>query len=59
MISSKQDVVATFGQEYFTIPETCRAGVVVNEGPDFTVELSDIEVPEPGIILKDPQIRVS
>jgi len=30
------------------IPKTCKAGVVVNEGPDFHVEIQDVPVPEPG-----------
>lgn len=30
------------------IPKTCKAGVVVNEGPDFKVEVVDVDVPEPG-----------
>lgn len=33
----------------FEIPKTCKAGVVVNEGPDFTVEVVDVPVPEPGM----------
>jgi hypothetical protein len=32
----------------FEIPKTCKAGVVVNEGPDFYVEVQDVEVPIPG-----------
>jgi threonine dehydrogenase-like Zn-dependent dehydrogenase len=32
----------------FDIPKTCKAGVVVNEGPDFYVEVQDVPVPEPG-----------
>jgi hypothetical protein len=32
----------------FEIPKTCKAGVVVNEGPDFKVEVEDVPVPEPG-----------
>jgi hypothetical protein len=32
----------------FEIPKTCKAGVVVNEGPDFRVEVQTVEVPEPG-----------
>jgi hypothetical protein len=31
------------------IPKTCKAGVVVNEGPDFTLEIEDVPVPEPGM----------
>jgi hypothetical protein len=33
----------------FDIPKTCKAGVVVNEGPDFYVEVQDVPVPEPGM----------
>lgn len=33
----------------FDIPKTCKAGVVVNEGPDFHVEVQDVDVPEPGM----------
>jgi propanol-preferring alcohol dehydrogenase len=32
------------------IPKTCKAGCVVNEGPDFRVEIQDVPVPEPGQI---------
>ena len=35
--------------EEIQIPKTCKAGVVVNEGPDFRVEVQDVPVPEPGI----------
>lgn len=30
------------------IPKTCKAGVVVNGGPDFTVRVEEVPVPEPG-----------
>ena len=30
------------------IPKKCKAGVVVNAGPDFRVEVQDVDVPEPG-----------
>lgn len=30
----------------FSIPTTFKAGVVVNEGPDFHVEVQDVPVPE-------------
>ena len=33
----------------FDIPTHCKAGVVVNEGPDFHVEVQLVPVPEPGI----------
>ena len=29
------------------IPKKCKAGVVVNEGPDFRVEIQEVDVPEP------------
>lgn len=32
----------------FDIPKTCKAGVVMNEGPDFFVEVQDVDVPTPG-----------
>jgi hypothetical protein len=33
----------------FDIPKTCKGGVVVNEGPDFHVEVQDVEVQQPGM----------
>jgi hypothetical protein len=30
------------------IPKTCFAGVTVNEGPDFHLEVQEVPVPEPG-----------
>jgi len=30
------------------IPKECKAGVVVNEGPDFYIEVQNVPVPEPG-----------
>lgn len=30
------------------IPTHCKAGVVVNEGPDFKVQVETVPVPEPG-----------
>ena len=32
----------------FDIPKKCKGGVVVNEGPDFYVEVQEIDTPEPG-----------
>lgn len=29
------------------IPKKCIGGVVVNEGPDFHLEVQEIDVPEP------------
>ena len=37
-------------EPFFTIPKECKAGVVVNEGPDFHVEVQMVPVPEPGSI---------
>lgn len=31
------------------IPKTCKAGVVVNSGPDFQIEVKDVPVPEIGM----------
>ncbi|KAF1982375.1 GroES-like protein [Aulographum hederae CBS 113979] len=36
------------GGAHFDVPKTCKAGVVVNEGQDFRVEVQDVPVPEPG-----------
>jgi hypothetical protein len=33
------------------IPKTCKAGVVVNSGPNFTMAVEDVPVPEPGTLL--------
>ena len=30
----------------FDIPKECKAGVVVNEGPDFHIEVQNVPVPE-------------
>ncbi|KIW81521.1 hypothetical protein Z517_04546 [Fonsecaea pedrosoi CBS 271.37] len=32
----------------FDIPKECKAGVVVNEGPNFHIEVQMVPVPEPG-----------
>lgn len=31
-----------------SIPTTCRAAVVKNEGADFTLAIEDVKVPEAG-----------
>ncbi|KAJ6022394.1 Polyketide synthase enoylreductase [Penicillium canescens] len=36
------------GDSQIIIPTHCKAGVVVNEGPDFHVEVQMVPVPEPG-----------
>lgn len=33
----------------FDIPKECKAGVVVDEGPNFRVEVKMVPVPEIGI----------
>lgn len=38
----------TQAQPSFVVPKQCKAGVVVNEGPDFYVEVKDVAVPVPG-----------
>jgi hypothetical protein len=30
------------------IPKKGKAGVVVNEGPDFHIEVQEVDIPEPG-----------
>jgi hypothetical protein len=35
----------------FDIPKECKAGVVVNEGPDFRVEVQMVPVPEISVFL--------
>ena len=32
--------------EKFEIPKKCKAGVVKNEGPDFHIEVMDVDVPQ-------------
>ncbi|KAL1959446.1 hypothetical protein VTO42DRAFT_1891 [Malbranchea cinnamomea] len=39
---------AAAGSPEFQIPKTCKAGVVVNEGPNFTMRVEEVPVPEPG-----------
>lgn len=36
------------GDAVFDIPETCIGGVVVNEGPNFHVEVQQVKVPSIG-----------
>jgi len=33
-------------EQVFEVPKVCKAGVVVNEGPDFRVEVQEVPVPE-------------
>ncbi|KAK7708700.1 hypothetical protein SLS57_008916 [Botryosphaeria dothidea] len=39
---------STMGDIAFDIPKKGKAGVVVDEGPHFHVEIEDVDVPEPG-----------
>lgn len=32
----------------YIVPEECRAAVVVDEGPDFTIKTQMVKVPTPG-----------
>lgn len=47
-MSTNPENTENTGEAQFEIPKTCKAGVVVNEGPDFRVEVQDVPVPEPG-----------
>lgn len=38
------------------IPKKSKAAVVVDEGPDFRVEIQEVDVPEPGE-LRSPAYR--
>jgi D-arabinose 1-dehydrogenase-like Zn-dependent alcohol dehydrogenase len=41
--------MATNGAEHaYDIPKKCKAGVVVDEGPNFRVEVQEVDVPEIG-----------
>jgi propanol-preferring alcohol dehydrogenase len=35
--------------QVYEIPKRCKAVAVVNEGPDFYVEVQDVDVPEPSM----------
>lgn len=36
------------GEQTFDVPKKCKAGVVVDEGPNFRVEVQEVDVPEIG-----------
>lgn len=36
------------------IPKKSKAAVVVDEGPDFRVEIQEVDVPEPGELVQPP-----
>lgn len=41
-------------QPTYEIPKECNAGVVVNEGPNYHVEVQKVPVPEPGECPRTP-----
>lgn len=49
--SSRMATDAANGAPQFDIPKACKGGVVVNEGPDFKVEVQMVPVPEIGKLL--------
>ena len=40
----------------FEIPKTCKGGVVVNEGPNFHIEVQDVPVPDIGKAFQQPTV---
>lgn len=46
--TSSESKTGTDAPTSFYVPKECKAGVVVNEGPDFHVEVRNVPVPEPG-----------
>ncbi|KAI9871323.1 MAG: hypothetical protein M1830_002723 [Pleopsidium flavum] len=47
-MTSNGETGASNGTPHYDIPKECKAGVVVNEGPNFHVEVQMVPVPEPG-----------
>lgn len=47
------------GAPHFDIPKECKAGVVVNEGPNFHVEVQMVPVPDPGMLTSSTSPKVS
>lgn len=45
------------GTTTYDIPKKCKAGVVVNEGPDFHVEVQEVDVPEIGTFPSQKPIK--
>lgn len=37
-------------EQTYDIPKKCKAGVVVDEGPNFRVEVQEVDVPEIGML---------
>jgi hypothetical protein len=35
-------------QDVYTVPKTCKAGIVKEFGPNFKIVVEEIPVPEPG-----------
>jgi hypothetical protein len=44
-------IYSNMDAKIYDIPTHCKAGVVVNEGPDFQVKVEMVPVPEPGVSL--------
>jgi hypothetical protein len=42
-------------EQTYEIPKKCKAGVVVDEGPNFRVEVQEVDVPEIGLLSSDPK----
>lgn len=40
--------MAANGSPHYDIPTECRAAVVMNPGPDFSMKIEKVPVPEPG-----------
>jgi hypothetical protein len=40
-------------EQTYDIPKKCKAGVVVDEGPNFRVEVQEVDVPEIGMLSSD------
>ena len=55
--TSHRDLNHTFTMSQEEIPKQCKAGVVVNEGPDFKVEVQMVDVPEPSTCQPPPQAK--
>lgn len=44
----RRRLCGTMGEE---VPKKGKAAVVVNEGPDFRVEIQEVDVPEPSTLV--------
>ena len=46
--TNTEPTVADVARTEPQIPKMCKAGVVVNEGPNFSMKVEEVPVPEPG-----------